>query len=102
MAPPLVTIEEFLALLGESVIEGTLEGKGFGKSALARLFVLRKIIMTAARLIYRGRIRAACQMLLDASRRCDGFPRPPDFVKGEAVSQLASMIQDMRNALGCN
>jgi len=100
--PAPMTIEEILAFFDESVIEGTLEGKGRGKLALVRLFVLRKMIKRAGKLIDRGRIRAACRMLMRAYKRCDGIRRPPDFVKGEALPELASMIQQLRSTLGCN
>lgn len=99
-------IASILAFFDASVAAGKLEGKGPGKSALVRLFVLRKTIEIAGKLIERGRIRAACIMLRNAYRRCDGIRRPPDFVEGgvegDATPQLASMIQNLRNTLGCH
>lgn len=97
-----VTIEEILDFFDESVIEGTLKGKGRGKSALARLFVLRKMIERAGRLIDRGRIRLACWRLWRAYRRCDGLRWPPDFVVGESKAELNGMILQLMADMGCN
>jgi len=95
-------ITQILAFFDESVIADALEGRGHGKSALARLFVLRRMIERSGKLISRGRIRASCILLWGVYRRCDGMPQPPDFVQGEATAQLVSMIQNLRNTLGCN
>ena len=95
-------IANILAFFDESVIAGTLEGKGPGKSALKRLFVFRKSIETASKLIERGRIRAACGLLWIAYRQCDGERMPPDFIKGAATPELNTMILELIGSLGCN
>ena len=66
-----------------------------------RLNALRNMIEATGDLIENELFEEACQQLLDAHRRMDDQPRPPDFVTGEAVSQLASMLQDLTTSLGC-
>jgi len=96
-----VTVEDILDFIDQSVIEGTLEGRGRGRAALARLFVFRKSLKTAGKFIERGRIRAACGLLWVAYRRSDGIRIPPDFVEGVATPELNTMILELRSALGC-
>ena len=48
-----------------------------------------------------GSIRGACRKLMEVYEKTDGNPKPPDFVAGDAASELASMIQDLRASLGC-
>lgn len=100
--PPPMSIEDILDFLDGSVMAGTLAGQGHGKSALARLFVFRKTIETAGKLIDRGRIGAACKLLSRAYQRCDGLLRPPDFVDGEARAELSAMIGQLMADLECN
>lgn len=95
-----VTIQAILDFFDSSVIAGTLVGTDRGKSALARLFVLRKTIETAGKLIERGRIRAARRVLWRAYKRSDGILRPPDFVEGDARAELNSMILQLIYDLG--
>ncbi|UCH66126.1 MAG: choice-of-anchor D domain-containing protein [Ignavibacterium sp.] len=100
--PPPVTIEDILAFFDESVDAGTLEGRGhhpFVKNA--RLKVMRGILMLASRFIDRDKITQACRALIRAFRRCDGNPLPSDFVIGDAVVELANMIQELRTSFEC-
>ena len=46
-------------------------------------------------------INRACNQLLDALLRTDGFFLPPDFVAGTAAPELATQIRDLRTTLGC-
>ena len=43
----------------------------------------------------------ACGQLKAASKKCDSESRPPDFVTGEAVAELHSMISELMVELGC-
>ncbi len=59
------------------------------------------MIEAAGDLIEAGDIDGACEQLGAALRKTDGEPRPPDFVEGEAASELAQRILDLMTALGC-
>jgi beta propeller repeat protein len=92
---------DILAFFDQSVSNGTLTGQGPGNSASGKLNALRNMIAAAASLINQGDIAGACQQLLDAYRKTDGNPKPPDFVTGPAASELAAKIQALRQSLGC-
>jgi hypothetical protein len=100
VTPP-VSVAEILAFFDASVADGTLIGNGPGNSADGRLNALRNQIEAAGDLIDGGYIDEACQQLLDAYQRCDGLPRPPEFVAGDAAQTLAVKILDLMGALGC-
>jgi len=99
--PPLEQIANILAFFDTSVDDGILLGDGPGNSAEKRLNALRNMIEAAGDLIENELFEEACQQLLDAYRRMDGQPKPPDFVTGEAVTELATMIQELMTTLGC-
>ena len=99
--PPEEQIQEILDFIDESVEAGTLEGSGAGSSADKRLNALINMIEAVGDLIEQGRYEEACDQLWAAYRRCDGDPRPPDFVEGEAREQLAAMILALIESLGC-
>jgi hypothetical protein len=99
-----MTIDDTLATLAffdASVADGTLVGSGPGNSADGRRRALRNMILLAGDLIEEGRYTEACQQLRDAYGKCDGDPKPPDFVTGEAADDLADMILMVMDALGC-
>jgi hypothetical protein len=91
-----------LAFFDASVANGTLYGNGPGKSADGRRNALRNQIETAGDLIDDSAAQEACQQLLDAYQRCDGLPRPPEFVAGPAAPTLAQMILDLMGQLECD
>lgn len=95
-------ITRILTFFDESVEAGTLNGLGH-RSWLAkcRLRFMRIVLNLAKKLIARDRTKAACNMLKRAYKRCDGERRPSDFVYGEATSELANMIQEAMESLGC-
>ena len=57
--------------------------------------------MVTVTVVDAGDTSQACQQLLDANEKCDGDPKPPDFVTGSAAGELAGMIQALRASLGC-
>jgi hypothetical protein len=59
------------------------------------------MIEAAGHLFTGGQLDDACRQLRDAYERCDGRPHPPDFVEGEAASELAAMIVAVIDAQGC-
>jgi len=101
LADPSKQIGLILGFFDQSVNNGSLIGNGPGKSAKNRLNALRNMIEATGHLIEPGSILGACQQLMDAYKKTDGKPKPPDFVAGGAASELASMIQDLRAGLGC-
>ena len=98
---PPVSVADILSFYDASIADYTLMGDGPGRSAEGRLNALRNMIEAAGDLIEDGLFEEACQQLMDAYRRCDGLPRPPDFVAGPAASGLASMILDLVSNLSC-
>ena len=98
----LLTIEDILEFFDESVEEGSLKGRGRGWLARLRLCFMREMLVMAGKFIEHDRTRAACFILGRAYERCDGEPRPSDFVVGEAVPVLADMINGVRASLGCD
>ena len=99
--PPALQIAGILEFFDTSVELGTLFGDGPGNSALGRQNSLRNKIKSAGNLIENGLIGEACQLLQDAYNRCDGLPRPPDFVDGEVVGELANLILTLMDTLEC-
>jgi hypothetical protein len=98
---PTEQIGLILQFFDQSVSNGTLIGDGPGRSGNHRLNALGNMLEAAQRLIEEGSIAEVCQQLLDAYKKTDGNPKPPDFVTGEAASELARMIQDLRASMGC-
>lgn len=99
--PPSTSVADILEFFDASVADGSLAGSGPGKSADGRRRALRNMVEAAGDLIEDGAIEDACRQLLDAYKRCDGLPRPPDFVIGPAAPTLAGMILDLMAWLDC-
>ena len=98
---PTNEIEEILDFVDESVEYGTLTGDGPGNSGDNRLNALINMLEEAQSLIEAGLYEEACDQLWAAYRKCDGDPRPPDFVTGDAADDLAGMILVVMDELGC-
>jgi len=90
-----------LEFVEDSVENGTLVGSGPGKSANGRLKAFINKLERASDLIEAGLFEEACSPLRSAYLRVDGENRPPDFAAGDAAPELASMIQDLMEELGC-
>jgi hypothetical protein len=99
--PPEQQIINILNFIDDSVAEGNLAGIGPGNSAANRLNALKNMISAARNFIVQDRIADACRQLLDAYKKTDGNPSPPDFVTGDAAAVLAAMIESVREELGC-
>jgi len=99
--PPSEQIASILTFFDTSVDGGTLLGDGPGNLAEKRLNALRNMLEAAGDLIEDDFFEEACRQLADAYRRMDGQPQPPDFVKGEAVPELAGMLEELMTTLGC-
>ncbi|MFX1563391.1 MAG: choice-of-anchor D domain-containing protein [Promethearchaeota archaeon] len=99
--PPSGSVQDILAFFDASVLDGSLVGSGPGNSADGRRDALRNMIKASGDLIEDGFTTEACQQLLNAYERCDGLPRPPEFVSGAAAQTLAGMILELVGGLGC-
>lgn len=97
--PPEEQIADILAFVDTSVEAGTLEGDGPGASAPKRLNALTHMLEAAAGLIEEGLYEEAYGQLMAAYRKTDGAGRPPDFVAGDAASELAEMIQALLDSM---
>lgn len=101
-ASPPITIEDILAFFDAGVEAGTIEGHGClpGLSEF-RLNRFRNMLERAGNLIDRDRIRAACWLLNRVYLRSDGQQWPRDFVEGDDVPELNTMILQLRADMGC-
>lgn len=100
-ARSIVTIDDILEFFDQSVEDGTLEGSGRPWPAKIRLLRMRIMLKFSAILIKTGNIELACWELQRACDRCDGGWPPPDSVEGEASPELAEMILELMESLGC-
>ena len=83
-----------MALFLESgVAAGAIEGVGAGELASLRLNALHEMIALAGDLTDEGHYGLAELLLWAALLRCDGNPRPPDFVTGPGVPELAAQLR---------
>ncbi len=92
---PSEQIQEILDFIDDSLSTGTLWGDGPGSSAAGRLKALINMIEAASDLIDEGEYEQAEEQLWVVYDRCDGLPRPPDFVGGPAALDLNNLILDL-------
>ncbi len=63
------------------------------------------MLLEAESLIAAGMIPEACEQLHSANMHCNGDdmprPNPKDFIEGDAVKKLNSMIFELMNSMGC-
>ena len=95
----------FTPILSDDIKEwienGGLEGTGDGPQADRRLNAFVNMLNNAAALFQDSDIEGACDQLEAASRKCDGEPRPPDFVEGTAAADMILMIESLMTDFGC-
>lgn len=96
---PVEQIQQILEFTEDSVAGGTLEGVGTGKSADKKLGALVNMLEVAGYLIISENYDIACDQLTAVLSKCDGQSPPPDFVEGDAVGDLAIMIQELKTEL---
>jgi hypothetical protein len=94
-------MDKILEFFDDSVADGSLTGSGPGKSANGRLNALRNMLEMAAEFIFVGDIEDACGQLEACLKKCDGEPKPPEFVGGPSASDLMMMIEDLMSHLAC-
>ena len=101
--PPDKQIKTIVDFFDYSVGNGTLPGDGPNpKSAENRRGALRNMLEAVGDLIAAGDVDGACDQLIAAYKKCDGDPRPPDFVAGSAAPELADKIMELIDSLGCS
>jgi beta propeller repeat protein len=101
--PPDKQIKTIVDFFDYSVGYGTLPGDGPNpKSAENRRGALRNMLEAVGDLIAAGDVDGACDQLIAAYKKCDGDPRPPDFVAGPAAPELADKIMELIDSLGCS
>lgn len=83
-------------------LQGT--GRGRGDSPVRRLEALRGLLEEADNQIRKGDVEEACNILNGVSRKIDGRGRPdsaPDFASGDALPELADMVDRVMADFGC-
>ena len=99
--PPNELMAELIESFNECVENESVEGSGPGRSASGRLKAFGNMLKASSDLISAGEYETACVQLQDALNRIDGVEPPPDFVIGLNAENLASMIGNVMNELGC-
>jgi len=94
-------IIDILEFYDNSIADGSLVGSGPGRSAGNRLKALKNMLLSVQDLIDSGDYEGACEQILDALKKCDGDPIPPDFVTGDAASDLFEQLQNLQVSLAC-
>ena len=98
---PLDEIADIIDFIDISVADGTLWGDGPGNSANNRLNALINMLEAASDLIEGGDFDQGCEQLWDVYFKVDGETPPPDFVDGPAAAELALIVLDVIDLLGC-
>lgn len=102
--PPAVDILSIIDFLDASVAAKTIQGKGVKKAPVRRLNAIRKMLEIADRRVQNEELEKACRLLSVVYNKIDGKHRPQsavDFLKGEALPQLAAMVAQVMEDLGC-
>jgi hypothetical protein len=97
-----VTIRSVIDFFNSAVAHGDLVGIGpVPQAADGRLIALGNMLAQTEYYIDNSLIPEACEQLSDIYLKTDGNPLPPDFVSGDATSDLAAGIQVLSANLGC-
>jgi hypothetical protein len=98
---PTEQIGALLDFIEKSVAAGSLVGSGPGRSGEHRLGALLNMIEAAYGLVDAGHTDGACSQLSAVLWRTDGLSFPPDFVEGEAVTEVAERVRTLLSDSGC-
>ena len=91
-----VTIDDIINFFNNGAYERTIYGRGSRPLvANVRLWIFGQMLKTVKGHLENDRINRACKMCNRIERRCDSAPRPPGYIKGDAVSDLSNMILDL-------
>lgn len=99
---PATVVQDLITAFDSAVTAGSLAGSGSGSSATGRLKALRNMIEAAGDLVNAGEYSTSCRQLLDAVRKLDGAPVPPDFASGPAAAEVRARLEQLRALLGCS
>ena len=101
-APQPITIEDILQFFDEKVEEGAIAGTGRADAAKTNhLKVFKFKLLMVAFFLDKGLDPEACTLLWHAYERCDGQQPLKDFIEGEDVIVLNTMILELIDDLGC-
>jgi hypothetical protein len=95
---PSVDLGSVIAFFDQAVAQKKIRGKGKRQFARWRLNMVRRLLVIADREIQRGKTGKAVKLLKIVQKKIDGKNKPrrkKDFVKGEALSELAEMIDQV-------
>lgn len=95
------TIQDILDFYDNAVDDGILVGVGKGTSADNKINELRNKIEAVAEFLSIGDIEGACDQLYICYEKCDGDPKPKDFVTGDAAEDLGNIFENFMMNLNC-
>jgi hypothetical protein len=78
-------------------------GVGPGNSAQNKYNAFMNMLLTVHDLIDAGDNTSACGKINAIMKKCDGLPKPPDFIDGntDTMGSLTGMLDDLATSLGC-
>lgn len=93
--PPEKQITLIIDLFKQGIEDDSIQGAGNKRSAHSKLKVMGKMLRISKRLIHAGYYEYAANMLIMVEKKCDGQKRPKDFIKGDGVAELNTMINEL-------
>lgn len=98
--PPQQAAQKLLLDYNAALANGTLAGSGPGNSGPGRAKALGNMIEAAGDYIARGDYARARSQLADVIARCDGLPKPPEFVAGPAREGICEQARALLTSIG--
>jgi hypothetical protein len=96
------SIDDIRSYFDDAVSMGTLVGNGpTVTSSAGMLAAFENMLAQVDALLDTGDLQGACKQLLTVYSKTDGLTPPPDFIAGPSTEDLAEMIQDLIDSLGC-
>ena len=96
------SINDIRSFFDDAVSMGTIVGNGpTATSAAGMLAAFENMLAQVDALLNMGDLHGACTQLLTVYKKADGLTTPPDFIAGPSTDDLAEMIQELMDSLGC-
>jgi probable HAF family extracellular repeat protein len=97
---PIATVDDILDFIAANE---DIAGIGPGKSANNRLNALMNMLYSAKKMIDLAAYEEACNQLESIYKKCDGLPKPPDFITGDTdtMGTLTGMLDELIGSLSC-